>query len=420
MSYSEKMLDQLEAGQMEAAKKSFAWALRKDDDDTLFNLAEQLYGLGFLHQAQRIYLKLLDKYPDEDEIKTSLAEIAIDGGHNDEALAYLSQVPSSSPAYLQSLLVAADLYQTEEQFEVTEEKLREAYEIAPTEPAVLFALGEFYYLVAKYDQAIPLYIALIKQGYTEFAKVDIAGRLGMAYAQSGKFTQALGYLEQVDPQYQTSDIRFQTGLTQLHLGKLTDAIETLKDLIDYDDQYASAYPALASAYAQNNQFKQALTTAQEGLGVDQYNEQLFAQAADIASHLGDYKLMDKYLKAAHELDPENMTIALQYSNFLLQQQRYQDNIDLLSPFIKEHEVDPQLEWNLAQSYMELEQFDKAGKAFETALPTYQDNPEFLRQLIDYYQQTGQHDQLVDELEHYVELVPTDTEMIDLLDSYQNY
>ena len=133
MSYSEKMLDQLNAGQLEAAKKSFAWALRKDDDDTLFNLAEQLYGLGFLHQAQRIYLKLLDKYPDEDEIKTSLAEIAIDGGHNDEALAYLSQVSSSSPAYLQSLLVAADLYQTEEQFEVTEEKLREAYEIAPTD-----------------------------------------------------------------------------------------------------------------------------------------------------------------------------------------------------------------------------------------------------------------------------------------------
>ena len=110
MSYSEKMLNQLEAGQMEAAKKSFAWALRKDDDDTLFNLAEQLYGLGFLHQAQRIYLKLLDKYPDEDEIKTSLAEIAIDGGHNDEALAYLSQVPSSSRAYLESLFVAADLY----------------------------------------------------------------------------------------------------------------------------------------------------------------------------------------------------------------------------------------------------------------------------------------------------------------------
>lgn len=420
MSYSEKMLEQLDAGQLEEAKKSFAWALRKDDDDTLFNLAEQLYGLGFLHQAQRIYLKLLDKYPDEDEIKTALAEIAIDGGHNDEALAYLSQIQPSSPAYLQSLLVAADLYQTEEQFEVTEEKLQEAFRLAPQEPAVLFALAEFYYLVGKYDQAIPLYIALIKQGYTDFAKVDIAGRLGMAYAQSGHFDQALGYLQQVDPKYRTADIRFQTGLTQLHLHQTKQAIQTLQELIDYDDQYASAYPALAKSYLEEHEYEQALKVAQEGLGVDQYNEQLDALAADIASHLGDYELMGKYLKAAHELDPDNLTIALQYSNFLIQQARYQDNIDLLSPFVKEHEVDPQVEWNLAQSYLALEKYSDAGKAFANALPTYQDDPDFLRQLIDYYQQTGQRDQLVDELERYVHLVPTDTEMADLLESYREF
>lgn len=265
MSFSEKMLDQLEKGQLDDAKKSFAWALRKDDDDTLFNLAEQLYSLGFLHQAQRIYLKLLDKYPDEDELRTSLAEIAIDGGHNDEALAYLSQIKPQSPAYLQSLLVSADLYQTEEQFEVTEEKLKEAYQIAPEEPAVLFALGEYYYLIGKYEVAIPYYIELIKAGYAEFAKVDIAGRLGMCYAQSGKFDQALAYLKQVAPNYQTSDIRFQTGLTQLELGKIKEAITTLQELIDYDDQYSSAYPALARAYVKLNQFQKALKAAQEGI-----------------------------------------------------------------------------------------------------------------------------------------------------------
>lgn len=420
MSYSERMLDQLDAGQMDAAKKSFAWALRKDDDDTLFNLAEQLYGLGFLHQAQRIYLKLLDKYPDEDELKTSLAEIAIDGGHNDEALAYLSQVQPDSPAYLQSLLVSADLYQTEEQFEVTEEKLREAYKIAPEEPAVLFALAEYYYLVDKFDQAIPFYIALIKQGYTEFAKVDLASRLGMSYAQSGKFDQALGYLKQVDPKYQSSDVRFQTGLTQLNLGQTKDAIETLKDLIDYDDQYASAYPALANAYVQDHQYEKALKAAQEGLGVDQYNEQLFAQAADIASHLGNDELVGKYLQSAHQIDPDNLTISLQYSNFLIQQGSHQDNLKLLEPLVNDDEVDPQIEWNLAQSYLALEKYDQAGGAFAKALPTYEDNPDFLRQLIEYYQQTGQRDLLVDELERYVKLVPTDTEMADLLESYREF
>lgn len=420
MSYSERMLDQLNAGQMAAAKKSFAWALRKDDDDTLYNLAEQLYDLGFLHQAQRIYLKLLDQYPDEDEIRTSLAEIAIDEGHNDEALAYLSQVKPESPAYLRSLLVAADLYQTEEQFEVTEEKLQEAYRIAPEEPAVLFALAEYYYLVDKFDQAIPFYIALIKQGYTEFAKVDLAGRLGMSYAQSGKFDQALAYLKQVDPQYQSSDIRFQTGLTQLNLGQTKDAIQTFKDLIDYDDQYASAYIGLARAYVHDHQYEAALKTAQEGLGVDQYNEQLFALAADIAAHLGETELVGKYLQSAHQIDPENLTITLQYSNYLLQQRQYQENIDLLEPLIQDDEVDPQMEWNLAQSYLALEKYDQAGKAFAAALPTYEDNPHFLRQLIEYYQQTGQRDLLIDELERYVKLVPTDTEMADLLESYREY
>ena len=59
------------------------------------------------------------------------------------ALSYLAQVKPDSPAYLESLLVAADLYQTEEEFEVTEQKLQEAYRIAPDEPAVEFALGEF-------------------------------------------------------------------------------------------------------------------------------------------------------------------------------------------------------------------------------------------------------------------------------------
>lgn len=420
MSYSERMLDQLDAGQMDAAKKSFAWALRKDDDDTLYNLAEQLYGLGFLHQAQRIYLKLLDKYPDEDEIKTALAEIAIDGGHNDEALAYLSQIKKGSPAYLQALLVSADLYQTEEQFEVTEEKLREAYQIAPHEPAILFALAEYYYMVAKFDQAIPFYIALIKQGHTEFAKVDLASRLGMSYAQSGKFDQALAYLKQVDPKYQTSDVRFQTGLTQLNLGQTKQAINTFKNLIDYDDQYASAYPALARAYTQDHQYEKALKAAQEGLGVDQYNEQLFSQAADIASHLGETKLVGQYLQSAHRIAPDNLTITLQYSNFLIQQERYQDNLDLLEPLVSADEVDPQIEWNLAQSYLALEKYEQAGQAFEKALPTFEDNPDFLRQLIEYYQQTGQRDLLIDELERYVKLVPTDTEMADLLASYQEF
>ncbi|WP_076461794.1 tetratricopeptide repeat protein [Limosilactobacillus caccae] len=420
MTYSEQMIDQLEAGKLKEAENSFKLALKNDDDEMLFSLAEELYGLGFLQQARTIYLQLLDQYPDEDELRTNLATIAIDEGHNDEALSYLAQVRPGSAAYLESLLVAADLYQTEEEFEVTEEKLKEAYDLAPDEPAVQFALGEFYFLIGRYAEAINYYFQLIKNGYTDFAKVDIAGRLGMAYAQSGQFKQALGYLTQVKPEYQTTDIRFQTGLTQLQLGNTEDAIKTLENLIKEDDQYASAYPELARAYEKENKFQQALRTVQEGLAVDQYNEHLYALAAEITSHLGNQQLMKKYLLKAHDLAPDNMTITLQYSNFLLHQHDDETNIKLLSPLVKEDETDPQLYWNLARSYQRTGKFDLAGKYYQAALPAYSENPTFLKELINYYREAGETDQLMDELEHYLRLVPTDMEMQDLYDQYEDY
>ncbi|MQB90779.1 tetratricopeptide repeat protein [Limosilactobacillus reuteri] len=420
MTYSEQMLDQLEAGKLKEAQNSFKLALINDDDDMLFSLAEELYALGFLQQARTIYLKLLDCYPDEDELKTNLATIAIDEGHNDEALSYLAQIKPDSPAYVQSLLVTADLYQTEEEFEVTEEKLKEAYALAPDEPAVEFALGEFYFMVGQYSEAIQYYFQLIKNGYTDFAKVDIAGRLGICYAQSGQFKKALGYFNQVKPEYQTSDIRFQKGLTRLQLGDTEKAIKTLEDLINDDNQYASAYPELAKAYEKENKYQQALRVVQEGLSVDQYNEYLYSLAAEITSYLGDQKLMKKYLVKAHELAPENMTITLQYSNFLLHQHDDEANIKLLSPLVKEDETDPQLYWNLARSYQRTDQLELAGKYYEAALPAYSENPTFLKELINYYRETGETDKLMDELEHYLRLVPTDTEMQDLYDQYEDY
>lgn len=412
------MLDQLAAGQLEDAKKSFASALRHDDDDLLYSLAEELYGLGFLRQAQRTYLKLLERYPSEDELRTALADIAIDEGNNDEALSYLEQIDEDSSAYLQALLVAADLYQTQELFEVSEQKLLTAYEIAPNEPVVLFALGEFYFMMGQYERAIPYYFALIKSGTTNFSQVDLAGRLGTAYAQSGRFEQALGYLKQVKPDFISTDILFQTGFTQLQLQQLDDAIATLTDLQTKDPQYASVYSYLAQAYTTQEEFQKALTTLQEGLAVDQYNEQLYKQAAQVASHLNDETLMDKYLTKGHELDPDNLEIALDYSNLLLKLHRHADNVKLLATYVDADETDPQIYWNLATSYQALDQLKLASKYYQAAQPYFEDQPTFLKQTVYFYRENGEINQMLGQLKHYVALVPDDTEMALLLEDYE--
>ena len=54
MSYSEQVLEKFEAGNIEEGNRLYGWALRKDDDDTLNSLAEELYGLGFDGKAMYI------------------------------------------------------------------------------------------------------------------------------------------------------------------------------------------------------------------------------------------------------------------------------------------------------------------------------------------------------------------------------
>ena len=56
-------------------------------------------------------------------------------------LAILSQITPKSNAYLEALLVSADLYQTQGAFDVSEQKLLTAYQLAPDEPVIEFAFS---------------------------------------------------------------------------------------------------------------------------------------------------------------------------------------------------------------------------------------------------------------------------------------
>lgn len=111
----------------------------------------------------------IDRYPEEDDIRVNLADIAIDEDKNDEALDYLNQVSEDSEAFVRALMVAADLYQTQELFEVSEQKLLQAQTLAPEEPAIIFALAELYFTMREFTKAIPLYLDLIDPDLMHFS-----------------------------------------------------------------------------------------------------------------------------------------------------------------------------------------------------------------------------------------------------------
>ena len=416
MSYSQTALDALQRGQLDEFKKAYASALRHDDDDMLYSLAEELYSLGFLNQARRIYEKLLERYPEEDDIRVDLADVLLEDDQNDKALTLLNQVKSDSPAYVRALMVAADLYQTQELFEVSEQKLLEARQLEPEEPAIEFALAELYFTMREFRKAIALYLDLIKQGITQLSAVNLVERLGVAYANAGRFEQAIGYLKQIHPGDMTPDVKFETGFTYLQLKDYKPAVDLLTELKESDPHYTSLYPYLGQALVAENQLEDALKVLQEGLGVDQYNEKLWAYAADIAARLEDEDLTESYLKKGNELDADDLDIVIKLSNLYVKQGRWQDVIDFLTGYVKEDNTDPQIYWNLAVAYVQTEQLDLAQRYYQAALPYFMDQADFLKPAVYFFREMGNRETAMKLLRAYVKVVPDDAEMALMLEN----
>ena len=416
--FAERMLDELSGGQLEDAKKSFASSLRYDDDDTVYSLAEELYGLGFSSQAKRAYQKLLEKYPDEDQLRTALADIAIDEDKTDEAIAYLAEISPESNAYIESLLVLADLYQSEGLNEAAEAKLREAYDLAPEESIIKFALAEFYFATGQYNTAIPFYRELLQAGERRFSGLDIASRIGVAYALVGNFKNALGYLEQIKTTDLTPDVRFQLGMTYAADPETADkAIDALEELQEIDPSYAGLYEPLGQLYEDTNDQEQALITYQAGIAVDAFNTTLYQRAAAVAQIQGEDEEADRIYREALENNPEDLTLTIGYSNLLVAMGDHVGNINLLNAFLGEDdsETDPQLYWNLAQSYTALEDFEMATKYWNAALPFFLDNINFLKPAYYYFREEGETVLAEEALFNYTQLAPNDYEMAELYD-----
>ncbi|MFL2029334.1 tetratricopeptide repeat protein [Loigolactobacillus zhaoyuanensis] len=417
MSYAKQMLDDLQAGRLEEAKTAFNHALRRDDDETLYSLAEDLYASGFLRQARRTYLQLLKKYPTEDELRTTLADIAISDGKTDEALTYLQEVKPESPAYAESLLVSADLYQQQGLYEVSEQKLLTARRLFPDEPIISFALAEFYFDSGEFQKAIVHYEALVATGETTIAQVNLYQRLGVAYANSGEFEQARDYLAQITEAEMDSNTLFQSGFIALQLKDYTRAIDSFERVVEQDAQYSSVYPYYAEALEADQQLPAALRVVQAGLAVDQYNEVLFDKGAHLALRLEDDATAEQYLQQLLTIDPENMQALIELSNLYVKSARHEENYNLLESALQQGDVDPQAYWNFARSAAELDHAAIARENYLLAYPTFKNEANFLKEIINFFRSMGLRAETLAALQRYVKIVPTDDEMAYLLDDY---
>lgn len=418
MTYSEKVIEAIQTGNLDEVDERIQLALDADDEETLYLLGNTLFQLGFLEETKRVYNHLIDINPSDDELKIYLAEIEIEDGQELEALELLHSIDPTSSSYSQSLLVQADYYHLNGLPEVSIQKLEEAEELLPEEPVVKFALAEVYFTTAEYQLAANYYEVLIDDNVEEVAGTLINARLGNAYLMLGNYEKAIENLNEALSYKDDPEVYYQLGFAYIQQEEFQKAIDVLNQAKEIDPSLVSVYILLSEAFEQLNQLENSLQAIEEGITINEINIELYLLAAEYAAKLDDYPKAESYYQEALKIEPENERIILKYAEFLNYMASYEDILELFAQVPEQIQQLPEAMWILATANNELDEYDKARNLFDQAYSYLEDNLDFLKDYAFFLREDGRRDKMQEVLEKYTAMNPEyDDDIASLMDDY---
>ncbi|KAF0825956.1 tetratricopeptide repeat protein [Cytobacillus firmus] len=406
-----KIITLLENGHHEEALESYQQILLDGSHEERFLLAEELFQYGFLEESKALYERLLEAYPEEGELLVLLAETHIDLGNEEEAILVLERIDEHDPSFPQSLLLLADLYQMDGLFEVSEQKLLKAKEILPDEIIVDFALGELYAEQGRFLEAKRIYENVLRKEDI-IAGINVNQRLADILSAGGAFEEALPYYEKALDDKLEINTLFSYAFTALQAGFNRTAIEKLTELKELDPEYHSLYLYLAQAYEREEEAGKGLEAVKEGIKQDEFNKELFFYGGKLALKNANEKEAEDMLRQALALDPEYVQAAILLNKLLLQQERYEDVIEI-TEMLNELE-EPQLIWDSAVAFQHIEEFSEALNKYQLAYTFFKQQPDFLSDYGYFLAEEGKRDEAAEIFNTLIKLEPGNEEYLDVL------
>lgn len=402
------MLSAIEAQDLVQAEQWFEKALLEDSDSILLDLGEYLESIGFFLQAKRIYNKLAPLYP---QVNLNLAAIASEDGDLEEAFGYLEEISSNDPWYVNALLIKADLYQMEGLPDVAREKLVEASQLSD-DPIITFGMAEIDFELGNFTQAIKEYASLDNRTIYEQTGISTYQRIGVSYASLGKFEAAIEFLQKaIELEYDESTV-FELAVILYDQEYYQKANLYFKQLDTLSPDFEGYEYIYALSLHADHRAEEALFMAQQGLNKNPFDSQLALLASQVSYELHDTEKAESYLLDAWDNADDLEEIALRLTNLYLEQERYEDILDL-----EDQDWDNVLtRWNIARSYQALEDIEKARELYGELHRDLRDNPEFLEEYIYLLRECGELERAKQEAQHYLSLVPDDSVMQEFYDS----
>ncbi|MEW6516402.1 MAG: tetratricopeptide repeat protein [candidate division FCPU426 bacterium] len=176
------------------------------------------------------------------------------------------------------------------------------------------------------------------------------------------------------------------GVVLLRVGKPGEAVEVFRRALRLGDQRARIYFHLGQAQLEQKQFEQAVASWTTAVKLDPHFAEAFNYLAYTHAERG-LKLAQaqQWVKRALALDPENPNYLDTLAWVQYQQGRYAKALETILSALKQYQaraeaVDPAVYEHLGDIYYQLENYQEASQAWQSALKLKPDNQQLRQKL----------------------------------------
>ncbi|MFY7751502.1 MAG: tetratricopeptide repeat protein [Exiguobacterium acetylicum] len=408
------IIEELEHGHTSEALAALEKLEKTGTDEDRLAVADLYIELGLSDRAVDLLAPLYVEYAGNAGVALLLAECYIDLDREEEAISVLEQVDTMDMEYgPRSLVLLADLYQSQGLDEVALAKLKEARNLAPDEPLLAYGLAELYMTLGAFDQAVPLFAEIAERPELR-AELPLDALYAESLAMTGQFEDAIPLYERAVAERSDLHTLFGLAMTAHRVGQHQKAVETFQQLIAQDPDYTSAYVPYAESQAELGLTKEALNVIKQGMERDDYNDELRTMEALFLLKLGDRAGSVQALREALALNPESIVAAERLLSLLAEDEDHEAMIETISA-IEEHVTAPILTWYRARALYALEEYTQAMENYAIVEGAFTEDALFLKEYGFALVEEGRREEGQRLLRRAAELTPEDNELVDYVE-----
>ncbi|MDT0172105.1 tetratricopeptide repeat protein [Exiguobacterium sp. BRG2] len=408
------IIEELEHGHTSEALATLEQLEKTGTDEDRLAVADLYIELGLSDRAVNLLAPLYVEYAGNAGVALLLAECYIDLDREEEAISVLEQVDTTDMEYgPRSLVLLADLYQSQGLDEVALAKLKEARNLAPEEPLLAYGLAELYMTLGAFDQAVLLFAEIAERPELR-AELPLDALYAESLAMTGQFEDAIPLYERAVAERSDLHTLFGLAMTAHRVGQHQKAVETFQQLIAQDPDYTSAYVPYAESQAELGLTKEALNVIKQGMERDDYNDELRTMEALFLLKLGDRAGSVQALREALALNPESIVAAERLLSLLAEDEDHEAMIETISA-IEEHVTAPILTWYRARALYALEEYTQAMENYAIVEGAFTEDALFLKEYGFALVEEGRREEGQRLLRRAAQLTPEDNELVDYVE-----